>query len=99
SLLLSPSFPTRRSSGLDEFVGLVQCVNDFVAADGDGRLPLGAPFDLDMPVRRNGAVRVGWGPCGNVPSAFVGGYVDHFMTETALDRKSTRLNSSHVSIS
>ena len=44
----------------EKFVGLVQPVENFIARDGDRRLPFGAALDLDMPHGRQLAIRGRW---------------------------------------
>ena len=66
----------------DEFVSLIQSVEDLVAGDGDGGGALGAPLDLDVAGGRQAAVD-GTGQAGDVPAALLRGHVDDLMAEGA----------------
>src|SRR5699024_11538587 len=92
-LLLIPSFPTRRSSDLD--VGPSDLL---IAVDAaDDALP-GALARAEAALTER--ARPAAGGFGDEPSPrTIGSAAEHADASLALDRKSTRLNSSHVSIS
>src|SRR5207302_10156401 len=91
-----PSFPTRRSSDLGMFNALVMSYSRLpLAMAQDGMLPkfvgrlhprTRAPWVAII------ALAVGWAAC-------LGLGFERLVTVDILDRKSTRLNSSHVKIS
>ena len=55
-----------------ELIRLVQRIDDFVAADRDGALALGAALDFNMTIRLEGAVRIGRWASGDIPAALLG---------------------------
>ncbi|KXW57193.1 hypothetical protein FEMY_22900 [Ferrovum myxofaciens] len=55
-------------NGQNEFVGLIQPVQDLISGDGNGRLPLGTALDFDMACRCQFAV-LGWRNVSGKPAA------------------------------
>src|SRR5207249_11141160 len=82
------SFPTRRSSDLFASVAAIVC--------GMRRLAPAAPAGSWRARLRNAALV---SPCALVGTAPLTAFHFHQVSLVGLDRKSTRLNSSHVSIS
>src|SRR5699024_12639793 len=87
------SFPTRRSSDLE--------LSNMIRHQDDSTVP----HEYDLQLKES---HINWGASGDaitilldvsqaVPAAIIGFYVERILAK--LDRKSTRLNSSHVSIS
>src|SRR5690554_1600867 len=57
--------------GQYELVGLVQPIDDFIACHRDGALPLSPPLDFDMPIWRQGTIRIDRWVRSDIPAALV----------------------------